>query len=1003
MIEHRFTGVFRNFEELGHPILRREGARLHQRCEQNLEIHLVVREIHARGIVDCIRIQPNAHARCLDPCGLGQSEIAALADDARPQRIRIDAYGFVGPVPDVGVSLLARLHIGPDPSVPQQVDRGSQDRTHQLGACHLGLLDTQTLARLRRENDSFGRTGPHTAPFREQRGVVVGPAGTRQIEEPLAFLPGTPGIRIGIDEDVPVIEGSDEPGLLHQDQTVSEYVARHVADTGHRVAIMLWVDPELGEMVLDTFPRPARRNGVFLVVVADGSAGCEGVPQPEAPLQGQGVGGIGEMRCALVCRDHEIGIVTIATEHVRRWNHPTVAVDIVRQVEQPRDEDAVAGVRPLASLLGGEIHRAHDEASLGSDGDDQAVLQLLRPHQAEDLGPEIVETIAPADAASRDGSATDMDPVDTAAVYEDLTIRVRRLEHRDARGIDLDGDAVRTVRASEEIRTHRRQDQLEDGAEGAILVQAADPLTVLLERLAEIGFGILTGHTTRPGPQTCRVQIDQEPNRDRVVEQHLAYESPGESRLDLIEIFEIGPDQLHLPPPQAREEQERVQRVVGHRPLQRFAQPVLEALRDRIEILLVGAERQDPKGVDVGHLPIPGRDRRLPSVDHADSEMVDEGQQLGEQPLLPQIDAQDRRSRSRFPAIQGQRNLRLTRSVQGLEGLDVPHGIHGMGGDTKRVRKGLRIARCQLPSLGHSVPGNQCVGQLVLPASGEETHLRLEPLGEHSISVLAQCAEEIEKSRTFLQEGNTIVDISDPRVLAEECTDIGAQSLAIAITGKQNRRVERAAAGVRPQDHAGLFGPFDLHDLSDQGRVVVERGPEEELHRCGVEGRHECLVAVGSLRGPLHLQDLLQPLGQQRHLGAGCAQGRVRKETRDDVKARESTPLVELLDEDPVDPPRAVDTGLGPALADLDDAWIHQRMEEAGRDRGAPMRLPKAAARLTAPHPEPTPFSSHDLELALDLSRVVGARTHEHEMILDDPVQEPFDLGEALRPPFQMP
>ena len=74
-----------------------------------------------------VLMRPPASAS-LHPGPLGESEVAALADDSAPELGGIDAHRVVGAVTGVGARLGGRLHEGADPAVPEQVDRRSEDR-----------------------------------------------------------------------------------------------------------------------------------------------------------------------------------------------------------------------------------------------------------------------------------------------------------------------------------------------------------------------------------------------------------------------------------------------------------------------------------------------------------------------------------------------------------------------------------------------------------------------------------------------------------------------------------------------------------------------------------------------------------------------------------------------------------------------------------------------------------------------------------------------------------
>ncbi len=70
--------------------------------------------------------------RVLDPAELGEAEVAAFADRAAAEVGAVDAQRVVGLVAHVGVAFGARLHVGADAAVVEQVDRRPQDRADQL-------------------------------------------------------------------------------------------------------------------------------------------------------------------------------------------------------------------------------------------------------------------------------------------------------------------------------------------------------------------------------------------------------------------------------------------------------------------------------------------------------------------------------------------------------------------------------------------------------------------------------------------------------------------------------------------------------------------------------------------------------------------------------------------------------------------------------------------------------------------------------------------------------
>jgi hypothetical protein len=92
----------------------------------------VVGAVDARRVVDRVHEDAAAAERVRDPRALSEAEIAALADYPRPEFLRVDADSVVRPVAHVGVPLVARLHVGADAAVPEQVDGRLQECPDQL-------------------------------------------------------------------------------------------------------------------------------------------------------------------------------------------------------------------------------------------------------------------------------------------------------------------------------------------------------------------------------------------------------------------------------------------------------------------------------------------------------------------------------------------------------------------------------------------------------------------------------------------------------------------------------------------------------------------------------------------------------------------------------------------------------------------------------------------------------------------------------------------------------
>ena len=376
-------------------LLRGDGA-----VQQDFQVDLDVRAVHPRRIVDGVRVETPAAPCILDAAELGQSEIAAFADHLAVQLARVDAQRVVGAVADIGVAFGARLHVSADAAVPHEIDMRPQDRLDDLvGRGHPRQLEQ--VLRLARQGETLGAARKHAAALGNRSLRIILPGRPRQLEQALPFFERARRIGRGVDEDMLVIEGGDQPDMRGLQHAVAEDVARHVADAGDGKVLPLHVDSHFAKMALDAFPCAAGGDRHFLVVITRRAAGGEGIPQPEAVFRGECVGDIGERGGALVGGDDEVGIVAVVAHHERRPDD-LVADDVVSDVEHAANEGSIAG-DDLGRLgfASADEGALHDEAALGAHRHDDGVLHLLGLHAPEDFGPEILAPIGPADSAAR--------------------------------------------------------------------------------------------------------------------------------------------------------------------------------------------------------------------------------------------------------------------------------------------------------------------------------------------------------------------------------------------------------------------------------------------------------------------------------------------------------------------------------------------------------------------------------------------------------------------------
>ena len=278
-----------------------------------------------------------------------------------------------------------------------------------------------------RQRDRLLAAREDAAALRDQLAVIIVPARARQVEQAVALLPARRRIGIGIEEDVAVVEGGDQLDRLAtaacRCRTRRPTCRRRPAT---RIGCGLDVDAHFAEMALDRDPGAAGGDPHRLVVVALASAGGEGVAEPEAALGRDRVGDVGEGRGALVGGDDEIGIVAVEDDDAVRMDD-LVADDIVGDRQQGADEDPVAfrAFGEPGVAVGHRRQLLGIEAALGAGRDDHRILDQLRLHQAQYLGPEIVAPVGPSEAAAGDRAAAQVDALDPRRIDPDLAPRQR--------------------------------------------------------------------------------------------------------------------------------------------------------------------------------------------------------------------------------------------------------------------------------------------------------------------------------------------------------------------------------------------------------------------------------------------------------------------------------------------------------------------------------------------------------------------------------------------------
>ena len=260
-------------------------------------------------------------------------------------------------------------------------------------------------------------------------------------------------------------------------------------------------------------------------------------------------------------------------DHAVGAHHRACGVQVVGDVEQAGQEGLVGahalgphGVRRAAAgqLLG-------IEAALGAHGHDHRVLHLLRLHQAQHFGAEVVAPVRPAQAAPRHGAEAQVDALHVRRPDEDLAVRLGGGQVVQLAAGDLEADiglGPAVLLDLVEVGALHGQHQPGQAAQHPVLVQAIHRL----QRLGDAGEHRLrlAGAVLQRGAHGG-VELDLEHVQDQAHDLGIGDERRllhGLAGIEpaLLAIAGEGSHQRHLAPAIAQLQHQAVEAVVLGRP-----------------------------------------------------------------------------------------------------------------------------------------------------------------------------------------------------------------------------------------------------------------------------------------------------------------------------------------------------------------------------------------------------------------------------------------------------
>src|SRR5262245_52136448 len=159
--------------------------------------------------------------------------------------------------------------------------------------------------------------------------------------------------------------------------------------------------------------------------------------------------------------------------HARRSNNLAIRRNIVGNVEQCGNEQLVSRDSFRLHNVTRRTQLGH-EAAFGANWYNDCVLDLLRLHQPENLGAEILRPVGPTDAAAGDLAKSQVHAFNARRIDKDLVERPRKRQVGEFAAFELERDQrlqLTVILRLEVIRSYRRLDRIDETTEDAVFIQ----------------------------------------------------------------------------------------------------------------------------------------------------------------------------------------------------------------------------------------------------------------------------------------------------------------------------------------------------------------------------------------------------------------------------------------------------------------------------------------------------------------------------------------------------
>ncbi len=464
-------------------------------------------------------------------------------------------------------------------------------------------------------------------------------------------------------------------------------------------------------------------------------------------------------------------------------------------------------------------HLLRHEATLGADRHDHRVLHLLRFHQAEDLGAEVLRPVGPADAAARHLAEAQVHAFDPRRIDEDLVERARQRQIGDLAALELDRDqraGLPFLVGLEEIGADRRLHRIDEVTQDAVLVEALHILQFLLDAGDDLFLlGVALRGCRRARIEARVEQFDNVGDDDVVLHQRRPHVVLRIGHADLPQIARQRADKRDVAPAETAGKRQRVEAVIlggaAHHHQECGFQPRLALVE--LDRRAVATFQQHVVEPDVARAFVFGLDVEGALIDHAEAHVFQHRHAL-----------RQRQRPRKTPYFQAHRALLFLQPVvkidaerpllaQAFDHADVGRRHARRIGVLEAGGKGVAIAREQPARCFRRVGQRQRLRQPISPGADDvgDRVFQRHPIDVRGRPAGAADDEVHPHQRAFGEERIERRDVAD-KGACQIVADFRADMAVVAFARHEYQHRDKTVEAVAPRQNAHARPLVELHD-----------------------------------------------------------------------------------------------------------------------------------------------------------------------------------------------